>query len=191
MWPGNQARSLPTDFLRPQRSTPPEQPGTVRPIGIAGAAAASGPASTTGRRGLPGLRHLGAVVAAVYAALSDPLVGSDADARERRAAHVRRAGVIAAGGVLTAVLVYSTFPVRTYLDQRAATDRARERLDLFDDEIDRLNEQVEDYNDPEVIEEIARRDYGLVEAGEEPYAVLPPPTETTTTAPTTTVPTPP
>jgi len=84
------------------------------------------------------------------------------------------------------VFVYSIFPVRTYLDQRAATQRARERLEIISQENERLADQAEELRDPETVEEIARRDYGLVLPGEESYGVLPPPEDTTTTAPTTT-----
>jgi cell division protein FtsB len=132
------------------------------------------------------------VVSAVYAALADPLVGADETAREQRAAQVRRAGTVTATVALGAVLIYAIFPVRTYLDQRAATQRARERIEVISQENERLAERAEELRDPETVEEIARRDYGLVLPNEESYGVLPPPAATTTTAPTTTtVPSPP
>ncbi len=189
LWPGNQGSSLPADFLR----TSPRPADRAPVAGASGLAptAAIGTAPKKDRRGPPGIRHLGAVVAAVYAALSDPVAASDEAAREQRAAQVRRAGMIAACGALAAVLIYSIFPVGLYLDQRVASDRARERLEVISEENDRLAERADELRDPETVEEIARRDYGLVLPGEEPYGVLPPPAETTTTAPTTTLPTPP
>jgi cell division protein FtsB len=183
-WPGLAETSVPSNFLG-ARTTVSTPRVAILP---SRAAAAPGvePQPRTGRRLPPGLRLFGSVVGAVYAALADPLVGADEAARERRAAQIRRAGMLAAGGALTAVFVYSIFPVRTYLDQRAATQRARERLEIISQENERLADQAEELRDPETVEEIARRDYGLVLPGEESYGVLPPPEETTTTAPTTT-----
>jgi cell division protein FtsB len=183
VWPGLGETSVPPDFLQrapaPVVVTPAEATTTtVEP-------------ASRDRRLPPGIRHVGLVVTAVYAALADPLVGADEATREQRTAQVRRAGMVAAGGVLTAVLIYAVFPVRTYLDQRAATQRAREQVEVISQENERLAEYLEDLREAETVEEIARRDYGMVFPGEEPYAVLPPPAETTTTAPTTTVPTPP
>ncbi|HYZ99763.1 MAG TPA: septum formation initiator family protein [Acidimicrobiales bacterium] len=99
----------------------------------------------------------------------------DEEARERRNARLRWLGSRAAGVALFAVVVYAVFPVRTWLNQRADTDRRQEQLEVIDEEADRLEQRVEDLQDPETIEEIARRDYGLVKPGEESYNILPPP----------------
>jgi cell division protein FtsB len=125
------------------------------------------------------------VAAAVYAALADPLVGGDEKAREQRALRMRRAGVAAGSAALAALLVYAIFPVRTILDQRTATQRARERLEKISAENERLESQTEELRDPAKVEEMGRRDYGLVFPGQESYGVLPPPAPTTTTTTTT------
>lgn len=130
-----------------------------------------------------GFNHL---VAAVYAALADPLMGGSDETRARRAARIRRAGTVAASAAVGFVLIYAIFPVRTYLDQRSATQRTHEELDVLTEANERLADRAEQLRDDEVVEEIARRDYGLVLPGEEPYAVLPPPVGTTSTTPTTT-----
>jgi cell division protein FtsB len=81
------------------------------------------------------------------------------------------------------VMVYAIFPVRTYLDQRSSTQSREEELDVLSDANDRLAERAEELRDQETVEEIARRDYGLIFPGEEPYAVLPAPESSTTTTP--------
>jgi cell division protein FtsB len=150
------------------------------------------------RVGIPRLRIPGAgrvrtLVAAIYGALAEPLVGGDAAARERRAAMVRRASRIAVGVALAAVLIYAIFPVRTYLDQRAATDRARTQIEVLTEQNRRLEELRERLQDDEEVIRIARRDYGLIFPGEDAYGILPAPggtgegddteEDTTTTAP--------
>jgi cell division protein FtsB len=93
---------------------------------------------------------------------------------------------VAASAALALLLFYAIFPVRTILDQRSATGRSLEEREVLREANERLAERAEQLRDPEVVEEIARRDYGLVYPGEEPYAVLPPPVGTTSTTPTTT-----
>jgi cell division protein FtsB len=81
--------------------------------------------------------------------------------------------------VVAAVLclvLYATFPVRTYLNQRADTQRRQEQLEVVHEENERLERYRDQLRDPETVEELARRDYGLVMPGEESYAILPPPT---------------
>ena len=68
-----------------------------------------------------------------------------------------------------------------------ATDRAREQIDVLSRDNDRLAERADDLRDEETIEEMARRELGLVKPGEESYGIFPAPEEeaptTTTTAP--------
>jgi cell division protein FtsB len=135
--------------------------------------------------GVPGLPSLQRVAMAVYAALADPIVNADPEARERRTQQVRRFGMLAGSAALAVVLVYAIFPVRTYLEQRAASQRSIERnakLREANAELERVQEELQD---PETIIEIARRDYQMVFPGEESYGLLPPPVAptTTTTAP--------
>jgi len=169
VWPGDAERSVPPGFPGEDVEPTPEPSARM--------------ARTPGRVG-----PLRAIVAAVYSALADPL-GSDPAAREQRAQRVRKAGVVTGSVVVTAVLIYTVFPVRTYLDQRSATDRAKQELDVLSDANAKLAERAEDLRTPEVIEQKAREDYGLVYPNEESYRVLPPPV--VTTAPTTTTTTPP
>jgi cell division protein FtsB len=87
---------------------------------------------------------------------------------------------------LALMLIYALFPVRTYLNQRSATDRARQQIDVLSRENERLAERADELRDEEAVEEIARRELGLVMPGEESYGVFPAPTDeapTTTTAP--------
>jgi cell division protein FtsB len=134
--------------------------------------------------GLPSPRSLQRVATAVYAALADPIVNADPEAREHRAAQVRRFGLLAGSAALAVVLIYAIFPVRTYLEQRAATQRARERMDKLSEANAELEDRKEQLRDDETVEEIARRDYQLVFPGEESYGLLPPPVPPTTTTTT-------
>jgi cell division protein FtsB len=118
----------------------------------------------------------------------DRLLPADEEARQRRLARLRRVGMRVGSFTLAAMLIYAVFPVRTYLNQRAATDRARDQIEVLSRENDRLENRAEDLRDPETIEELARRDLGLVKPGEESYGLLPAPppddSATTTTVPT-------
>jgi cell division protein FtsB len=134
--------------------------------------------------GMPSPRSLQKVAMAVYAALADPIVNADPEARERRTAQARRLGLLAGSAALAVVLIYAIFPVRTYLEQRAATQRARERIDKLSEANAELEQRKEQLRDDETVEEIARRDYLLVFPGEESYGLLPPPVPPTTTTTT-------
>jgi cell division protein FtsB len=100
------------------------------------------------------------------------------------AAHVRAApfrrivrpvvyAIVAA--VVVLVLVFGVFPTRTWLQQRAAHDRAAEQLDVLAAENAKLDERIEALSTDAEIERLARQWYNLVRPGEEAYAVLPPP----------------
>jgi cell division protein FtsB len=118
----------------------------------------------------------------------DRLLPADEEARQRRLARLRRVGMRVGSFTLAAMLIYAVFPVRTYLNQRAATERARDQIEVLSRENDRLENRAEDLRDPETIEELARRELGLVKPGEESYGILPAPppddSATTTTVPT-------
>jgi cell division protein FtsB len=121
----------------------------------------------------------------------DRLLGADPETREARNAKLRRAGTGVGAVALAGVLVYAVFPVRTYLDQRAATDRSREQIEMLSRANDRLEDRADDLRTDDEIERLAREQYGLVKPGEESYGVLPPPETTTTTTSTTAPPPPP
>jgi cell division protein FtsB len=74
-----------------------------------------------------------------------------------------------------AVVVYTVFPVRTYLNQRAAAERARQQIEVIARENERLEQQADDLRDPDTIEQLAREDLGMVKPGEESYGILPAP----------------
>jgi cell division protein FtsB len=111
----------------------------------------------------------------------DRLLGVDQETRDLRSARLRRVGTRVGGVALAGVLVYAVFPVRTYLDQRADTERTREQIETLDAASDRLEEQAERLRTDPEIERLAREQYGLVRPGEESYGLLPAPEETTTT----------
>jgi cell division protein FtsB len=118
----------------------------------------------------------------------DRLLPADPEARERRIARIYRVGARFGFATLAVLLIYAVFPVRTYLNQRSSSDRARQQIEVLSRENDRLEQRTEDLRDPETVEELARRELGLVQPGEESYGVFAPPAEeappsTTTTAP--------
>jgi cell division protein FtsB len=105
----------------------------------------------------------------------DRLAPVDHEARERRNARLRWLGTRVGSVALSGLLVYAVFPVRTYLNQRSETNRAREQLEVLREANERLEQRADELRDPETVEETARRDYNLVMPGEEPYTILPAP----------------
>jgi cell division protein FtsB len=104
----------------------------------------------------------------------DQLLPTDPEQRARLLARLRRVGVGVAALVIAAVAIYTVFPVRTAVDQRAAENRSRERLEVFEREIEILEDEVDDLQTPERIEAEARQ-FGLVYEGEESYGIYPAP----------------
>ncbi len=84
----------------------------------------------------------------------------------------RRGAVVATVVAVTVVLV--ALPVRSYLSQQSDVDAAKAELKELEAENDRLEARKDRLSDPDEIARIARRDYGLVEVGQESYSVLPP-----------------
>jgi cell division protein FtsL len=76
--------------------------------------------------------------------------------------------VVAVTGVLVAL------PVRSYLQQQSEVADAKAELEELERENEQLEARRKRLSDPDEIARIARRDYGLVEVGEESYSVLPP-----------------
>jgi cell division protein FtsB len=83
--------------------------------------------------------------------------------------------------LLIGVLFAFVYPTQTFLDQRSATSKAREQLDLLRAENAKLADATKRLKSDEEIARIAREFYGLVKPGEQPFVILPAPT--TTTAP--------
>ncbi len=67
-------------------------------------------------------------------------------------------------------------PARGYLAQRADLGDREASLAEIERSNAELERRLEHLDDPDEIERIARRDYGLVAEGEESYAILPPAT---------------
>jgi hypothetical protein len=92
---------------------------------------------------------------------------------------VRRAGRVVGLGVggaaLCGVLAVAVFPTSTYLDQRADTAEAEERLAVLRAQNEAYEERIARLETVEEIERLAREQYNLVFPGEEAYAVLPAP----------------
>ena len=110
--------------------------------------------------------------------------------QRRHAAHPnrhrnrRRRGVVVLfvfGLVVVVVLFAFVYPTQTFLDQRDATSKAREQLELLRAENAKLADATDRLQDDAEIARIAREFYGLVKPGEHPFVILPAPT--TTTAP--------
>jgi cell division protein FtsB len=93
--------------------------------------------------------------------------------RARRAG--RLIGALAGTLVVVALLLFGVFPTRTYLGQRAATQRASQRLEALTKQNDALKARMERLDTDAEIERLAREQYNLVKPGEEAYAVLPAP----------------
>ena len=83
--------------------------------------------------------------------------------------------------LLVGVLFAFVYPTQTFLDQRSATTKAREQLDLLRTENAKLADATKRLGNDDEIARIAREFYGLVKPGEHPFVILPAPT--TTTAP--------
>jgi cell division protein FtsB len=87
----------------------------------------------------------------------------------------RLLGLVGGGALLCVVLAVAVFPTSTYLDQRADTAEAEERLEVLRTQNGAYEAQIDRLQTPEEIERIAREQYNLVFPGEEAYAVLPAP----------------
>ena len=87
----------------------------------------------------------------------------------------RLLGLVGGGALLCVVLAVAVFPTSTYLDQRADTAEAEERLEVLRTQNGAYEAQIDRLQTPEEIERIAREQYNLVRPGEEAYAVLPAP----------------
>ena len=135
---------------------------TRRPTRSAGAAGAKGARRTVDLRDRPG------------ADAARSRRGDGPDEGPRFGLIGRRSAVIATVVAVTVVLV--ALPVRSYLRQQSDVAAARADLQELEHENDQLAARQRRLSDPDEIARIARRDYGLVEVGEESYSVLPPTT---------------
>jgi len=86
----------------------------------------------------------------------------------------RRAAIVAT--FLAVMVVLVAIPGRGYLHQRGDVASAEADLHRLEQENERLQGRKDRLDQPEEIQRIARRDYGLVDEGEESYTILPPTT---------------
>jgi cell division protein FtsB len=83
-------------------------------------------------------------------------------------------GVVA--GVVVAVgLFLFGYPTRTFLEQRAQLSQQQAKLDRLAAQNQSLSGEASRLQNTAEIERIARQDYGLVQPGQEAYAILPSP----------------
>ena len=87
----------------------------------------------------------------------------------------RLVGLLGGGVALLGVMAVAVFPTSTYLDQRADTSEAEQRLEVLRDQNAAYEARIERLQTVEEIERLAREQYNLVFPGEEAYAVLPSP----------------
>lgn len=87
----------------------------------------------------------------------------------------RLAGVVGGTLAVLAILAFTVFPTRTWLNQRAATADARENLEVLRAENRELEARIDALQTDAEIERLAREQHNLVRPGEEAYAVLPAP----------------
>ncbi len=94
----------------------------------------------------------------------------------RRTGRVRRTvWPVLVTGLLVAALFVFVFPTRTYLAQRAETQRTQSQLDVLDEQNDALSARITALQTDEEIERLAREQFDLVRPGEQAFAVLPAP----------------
>lgn len=85
---------------------------------------------------------------------------------------------VMAGVVVAVGLFLFGYPTRTYLEQRAQLTQEQAKLDQLTAQNQTLSGQAARLQNTAEIERIARQDYGLVQPGQEAYAILPSPAST-------------
>ena len=110
-----------------------------------------------------------------------PRAKADPKARAGR----RKATARAALGsvVLVGLLFAFVYPTRTFLDQRADTNKARAQLELLQAESAKLARETKKLKSDSEIERRGRA-YGLVKPGERPFVIIPAPPAAPPAAPT-------
>jgi len=85
--------------------------------------------------------------------------------------------------VALSITLAGIFPFRQLIAQRTQVENTREKLDTLVGENTALEDQVAALQTEPEIERLAREQYGLVNPGETPYAVIQPEAEILPTAP--------
>ncbi len=101
--------------------------------------------------------------------------------RRRRTLTLR---VSVAAFVIVGLLFVVVFPVRSWLDQRAALDRSQHQLEVLQTRAAPPHPGSPAARQPSEIERLARERYGMVRHGEQAYSVVPAAPTSTTTLPT-------
>lgn len=84
--------------------------------------------------------------------------------------------LLSALAVATLVLLATqVFPTRTWIEQRDALARTEAELDDLEAQRESLEQRIAELDTDAEIEAIARSQYGLVQPGEEAYAIHPAP----------------
>ena len=103
----------------------------------------------------------------------------DEDGDDEHPSRLRRVGrflgLAGGGAAVVGALAIGLFPTSTFLDQRAATAEAEERLAVLEAQNEAFEARIERLTSDEEIERLAREQYNLAYPGEEAYAVLPAP----------------
>lgn len=100
----------------------------------------------------------------------------EVDERPRGLRRIGRALGIAGGGVaVLGALAIGLFPTQTFLDQRADTAEAEQRLAVLRAQNESFEQRLDRLATDEEIERLAREQYNLAFSGEESYAILPAP----------------
>lgn len=94
------------------------------------------------------------------------------DVAHRRSVLARRSAMVLT--VLAVTVLFVALPVRSYLRQGSDLGAARAELRNVEQDNARMDARRQHLSDPGEIARIARRDYGIVDVGEESYSVLPP-----------------
>jgi cell division protein FtsB len=79
--------------------------------------------------------------------------------------------------LLVAVLLFAVFPTRTWLAQRKETSASQQELQQLQQERATTRAMKAKLETDEYIERRAKEDLGYVHEGEEPYNILPAPTD--------------
>lgn len=106
----------------------------------------------------------------------DGPAGGD-EVRPPRPARPRWQRILLLGAAaLVVVGALSAMPLRGWLDQQGEIAGARDELRAIQRENAALRQRLSVLDEPAEIQRMARRDYGLVDVGEESYSILPPAT---------------
>lgn len=126
---------------------------------------ADAPSVDRARRGPAPLRRLGAGFSRLGRAIRNLWV--DARSGERPL-------LVVLGVSIVLGVVMLSGPFERYADSRTRVEAARSTADALDEEIARLEDRVEQLQDPTNLELLAREEQGMIRPGEVAYTLVPP-----------------